>query len=89
MFKTYHQKNNFVSHRLWANRLKLLGIVSSVYDFLLSLLRNWLGWVPIFLERWVPRTGNRYRSSSAPIYRLRLAIANVLMVAFAITQNSG
>jgi hypothetical protein len=73
----------------WEGRLKLLGIVALVYDFLLSLLRNWPGWVPIFLQRWVPRTGNRHRSASVPIYRLRLAIANALMVAFASTQNSG
>lgn len=73
----------------WENRLKLLGVVSLVYDFLLSLLRNWSGWVPLFLKRWVPRTGNRHRMASVPIYRLRLAIANALMVAFAITQNSG
>lgn len=73
----------------WQNRLKLLGIVSLVYDFLLSLLRHWPGWVPVFLKRWAPRTGNRHRSASVPIYRLRLAIANALMVAFAITQNSG
>lgn len=73
----------------WNNRLKLLGLVSLVYDFLLSLLRNWPAWVPVFLKRWAPRTGNRHRSISVPIYRLRLAIANALMVAFAITQNSG
>ena len=74
---------------LWENRLKLLSIVALVYDFLLSLLRNWPGWVPAFLKRWAPRTGNRHRSASVPIYRLRLAIANALIVAFAITQNSG
>lgn len=73
----------------WENRLKLLGMVALVYDFLLSLLGNWPGWVPLFLKRWVPRTGNRHRNASVPIYRLRLAIANALMVAFAITQNSG
>ncbi len=73
----------------WENRLKLLGIVSLVYDLLLSLLRHWPGWVPVFLKRWAPRTGNRHRNASVPIYRLRLAIANALMVAFAITQNSG
>ena len=73
----------------WQNRLKLLGIVALVYDFLLSLLRNWSGWIPAFLKRWAPRTGNRHRKASVPIYRLRLAIANALMVAFALTQNSG
>lgn len=73
----------------WENRLKLLGIVALVYDFLLSLLRNWPGWVPLFLQRWAARTGTRHRSFSVPVYRLRLAIANALMVAFAIKQNSG
>jgi len=73
----------------WQSRLKLLAVVALVYDFLLSLLRNWPGWVALFLKRWVPRTGNRHRSVAVPIYRLRLAIANALMVAFAITQNSG
>ena len=61
---------------LWKNRLKLLGVVALVYDFLLSLLRNWPGWIALFLKRWVLRTGNRHRSASVPIYRLRLAIAN-------------
>ncbi|WP_240543578.1 hypothetical protein [Spirosoma foliorum] len=73
----------------WENRLKLLAMVALVYDFLLSLLRNWPHWVPLFLKQWVPRTGNRHRIASVPIYRLRIAIANALMVAFAITQNSG
>jgi hypothetical protein len=73
----------------WQSRLKLLAVVALVYDFLLSLLRNWPDWIPLFLKRWAPRTGNRHRKASVPIYRLRLAIANALMVAFAITQNSG
>lgn len=73
----------------WENRLKLLAIVALVYDFLLSLLRNWPHWVPLFLQQWAPRTGNRHRTASVPIYRLRMAIANALMVAFALTQNSG
>ncbi|WP_245877806.1 hypothetical protein [Spirosoma fluviale] len=74
---------------LWETRLKLLGVVALVYDFLLTLLRNWSGWIPFFLKRWVPRTGNRHRTASVPIYRLRVAISNALMVVFAITQNSG
>ena len=73
----------------WENRLKLLGIVALVYDFLLSMLRTWPHWVPLFLKQWVPRTGSRHRKARVPIYRLRLAMANALMVAFAITQNSG
>lgn len=73
----------------WQNRMKLLGMVALVYDFLLSMLRTWSHWVPLFLQQWVPRTGSRHRKARVPIYRLRLAMANALLVAFAITQNSG
>ncbi len=73
----------------WENRMKLLAIVALVYDFLLSLLRNWPHWIPVLLQRWAHRTGNRHRNASVPIYRLRLATANALMVAFALAQNSG
>ena len=76
---------------LWENRLKLLAMVSLVYDFLLSLLREWPDWVRLFLEKWCHRTGNRYKKALLPIYRLRLAIANCLLAAFAfqLIQNSG
>ncbi len=69
--------------------MKLLGMVALMYDFLLSMLRNWPHWVPLFLKQWVPRMGSRHRKARVPIYRLRLAMANALLVAFAITQNSG
>lgn len=73
----------------WENRLKLLAIVSLIYDFLLSMLYNWKDWVPVFLRQWGHRTGNRYRKASIPIYRLRAAISICLMCFFAILQNSG
>ena len=71
----------------WDNRLKLMAIVSLVYDFLLSLMRNWKDWVPIFLQNWAHRTGKRYRDASIPLYRLRMAIAHCLFFWWA--QNSG
>ena len=71
----------------WDNRLKLMAIVSLVYDFLLTLLRNWKDWVPLFLQNWAHRTGKRYRDASIPLYRLRMAIANCLYFWWA--QNSG
>ena len=71
----------------WENRLKLLAIVTLVYDFLLSILRNWKSWIQLFFRRWCHRTGNRYRNASIPIYRLRQAIANCLF--FCLAQNSG
>lgn len=73
----------------WENRLKLLAIVALIYDFLLSLLRNWKSWVPVFLQHWGHRTGNRYRKASIPIYRLRGAISICLFCLFAQLQNSG
>ena len=71
----------------WDNRLKLLGIVTLVYDFILSLLRNWKVWTSLLFRNWCHRTGNRYRNASIPIYRLRQAIANCLL--FYLAQNSG
>lgn len=71
----------------WDNRMKLMAIVTLVYDFLLSLMRNWKGVIQIFFRRWCHRTGKRYRDASIPLYRLRLAISNCLL--FLWIQNSG
>lgn len=71
----------------WDNRMKLMAIVTLVYDFLLTVVRNWKDWVPIFLRNWAHRTGKRYRDASIPLYRLRMAIANCLFLWWA--QNSG
>lgn len=71
----------------WENRLKLLAIVTLVFDFLLRMIQNWAAWVNQFLRNWGHRTGNRYRIASIPIYRLRSAIANCLTSYVA--QNSG
>lgn len=71
----------------WENRMKLMAIVTLVYDFLLAIWRNWKNWVPIFLSNWAHRTGKRYREASIPLYRLRMAIANCLLLCWA--QNSG
>ena len=73
----------------WENRLKLMAIVTLVYDFLLALLRNWSCFIQLFLTRWAHRTGNRYRMASIPIYRLRLACSNALFTLWTIAQNSG
>ena len=71
----------------WENRLKLMGLVTLVYDFLLQLLRNWGTWVQLFTQNWCHRTGERYRKASIPLYRLRLAIHWCLF--FFLAQNSG
>lgn len=71
----------------WDNRMKLMGIVSLVYDFLLEMLRNWKNWVQPFLKTYCHRTGERYRIASIPLYRLRMAISICLTIMWA--QNSG
>ena len=71
----------------WDNRMKLMAIVTLVYDFLLRLVANWKAWVMPFLRHWCHRTGERYRNTSIPLYRLRMAISICLTVMWA--QNSG
>ena len=71
----------------WDNRMKLMSIVTLVYDFMLQMLRNWKGWVPLFLRNYCHRTGKRYRDASIPLYRLRMAISICLTLMWA--QNSG
>ena len=72
------------SPRLWffARTLKLLAIVSLVYDFLLRMLSNWKPWTQQLFANWCPRTGNRYRKAAIPIYRLRAAISMALLALF-------
>ena len=68
------------SPRLWAfeNRLKLLGIVTLVYAFLLHLLHaEYKELVTTVLRLKCHRTGKRYREILAPLYRLRWAISRL------------
>ena len=71
----------------WDNRMKLMAIVTLVYDFLLGLLRNWKSSIQLLFKRWCHRTGKRYRDASIPLYRFRLAISNCLL--YFQVQNSG
>ncbi len=68
------------SARLWfyQNRLKLMSIVSLVYDFILRMLRGFWSFCQAILRKWCHRTGSRYRNASIPAYRLRAAFANAL-----------
>ena len=72
------------SPRLWffQRTLKLLAMVSLVYDFLLRMLANWKPWSKQLLATWCHRTGNRYRNAAVPIYRLRAAISMALYALF-------
>lgn|SRR5436190_9159527 len=68
------------SPRLWSfeNRLKLLGIVTLVYTFLLHLLNpSYKSLVQAILLFKCHRTGKRCREVIAPLYRLRWAISRL------------
>lgn len=62
----------------WENRLKLMAIVSLVYDFLLQILRNWKSMAWITINTWCPRTGKKLANVRTPLYRLRMALQAVL-----------
>ena len=72
---------------LWENRLKLMAIVTLVYDFLLKMLTNWTSIIQVIFRKWCHRTGERYRNASIPLYRLRIALSNCLYQLW--FQNSG
>jgi hypothetical protein len=68
------------SPRLWSleNRLKLLGIVTLVYAFLLHLLTPaYKRLLSLVLHLKCHRTGKRCREVKAPLYRWRWAISRL------------
>jgi len=68
------------SPRIWSfeNRLKLLGIVTLVYAFLLHLLDPlYRDLVQAALRLKCHRTGKRYQQALAPLYRLRWALSRL------------
>lgn len=71
----------------WDNRMKLMAIVTLVYDFLLGLINKESWWVMPFLRIWCHRTGKRHHNTWMPLYRLRMAISMCLLCRWA--QNSG
>ena len=75
----------------WHNKLKLLHIVTLVYAFLLSLLEEQLEQkIKELLRHGCHRTGKRCREASTPLYRIRLALSNLLnQLCFSPNQNSG
>src|SRR5260370_34546540 len=80
MFAVGKSEITMVSPRLWAfeSRLKLLGIVTLVYAFLLDLLNpRYSHLVARVLRFKCHRTGKRCREVIAPLYRLRWAISRL------------
>lgn len=76
----------------WSSRMKLLQIVTLVYAFLLSLLDEKLEeQVSKLLRMGCHRTGKRCRETPTPLYRIRLALANLFneLAYFSRLQSSG
>ena len=63
--------------RDWPVRAKLLAIVSLAYAFLVDLLADLTDPLVPRLLRWAHRTGRQARDAWRPLYRLRLALANL------------
>ncbi|GEO07490.1 hypothetical protein AAE02nite_51540 [Adhaeribacter aerolatus] len=62
----------------WENKMKLLQIVALVYAFLLTLLAKELQpHIQTLLRAGCHRTGKRARNTPNPLYRIRLALANL------------
>lgn len=77
------------SCRLWKfeNRLKMMALVTLVYDFLLQTWRDSRDTATVWINTWCHRTGNKLKDIKMPLYRLRAAMANVLELVF--YKNSG
>jgi len=77
------------SIRVWffESRLKLLAILSLIYDFIVRLAKNWKVWAHRLTNIWAHRTGKRNKPKLVPLYRFRIALSLVLFCFVA--QNSG
>lgn len=91
VFKYGKSKVGMESPRLWffENRLKMLALVSLIMSFLFRMLRNFETLMITIMNAWCPRTGNRHRTVSMPIYKLRKAIHFALLFVECALQNSG
>jgi hypothetical protein len=66
----------------WEVRLKLLLLATLAYAFLLHLLSSSFDELRAYLLRnWCHRTGRRYQSVAAPVYRLRAALSRLWQAA--------
>ena len=90
MFRFAKAEMAMESPRLWfwENRLKCMMIISLAIDFILHLLQKGRTHrIKQLLKHWCPRTGNRCRKTSTPIFRIRLALSHCWN--YFIIQNSG
>ena len=69
------------SPRLWflENRIKLLMIVTLALSFLLQLFFKFTDYARELIKTWVPRTGKWQDRVALPLYRLRLAVSQLIL----------
>ena len=77
------------SIRVWffESRLKLLAILSLIYDFIIRLATRWKAWAKALVNTWCHRTGKRHQNNSVSLSRFRHALSLVILAL--IFQNSG
>jgi hypothetical protein len=71
------------------NRLKFMALVMLVFEFLLQIWRNWKDFILVIINTWCPRTDKRMMDNRLPLYRLRAALANLLIMLLALSSMSG
>lgn len=79
MFRFAKAEMAIESPRLWKweNRLKCMMIISLAIDFILALVQKGRTLIiEKLLKHWCPRTGNRCRNASTPIFRIRMALSH-------------
>lgn len=69
------------------NRLKMMAMVTLIYEFLLQFWRNWHTAACLVIKKWCPRTDKRLDQNRLPLYRLRLAIVNCLNILIALLDS--
>ena len=67
---------------IFENRLKLMALVTLIYQFLLQLWRNWHPAAFLIMKKWCPRSDKRLDKARLPLYRLRLALFALLLEVF-------
>lgn len=70
----------------WETRLKIMALISIIYQFLLQFWRNWQSTVKLIIRKWCPRTDKRLEKVRMPLYRLRMAIQALLLEVWVITS---
>ena len=70
------------------DKLKILTLVTLIYEFLLQLWRNWHTAAFAIINKWCHRTDKRLDKYRLPLYRLRLAITNCLTILIVLLDHA-